>query len=153
MFGYYLELAVRSLKRNIGLTTLMVLSISVGVALAMTTWTLVHMMSRDPIPYKSAHLFIPTVDAWGPSAETKDNEPPSLFGYATATALMRDHRARFQSAVYWVNPTVIPTQAAHNHSLRQALLCPANYSRCSVCHSSTVVAGVIPMTRPAHKWS
>jgi putative ABC transport system permease protein len=108
MFGYYLDLALRSLKRSPGLTVLMVLSIGVGVALAMTTWTLVHMMSRDPIPGKSAHLFVPTVDAWGPSADSKDNEPPDLLEYATATALMRDHRARFQSPTYWMNPTIIP---------------------------------------------
>lgn len=108
MFGYYLDLALRSLKRSPSMTALMVLSIGVGVALAMTTWTLVHMMSRDPIPDKSAHLFVPTVDAWGPSGDTKDNEPPDLFEYTTATALMRDHRARFQSPTYWMNPTIIP---------------------------------------------
>jgi putative ABC transport system permease protein len=110
MFGYYFDLALRSLKRNPSLTALMVLSIGVGVALAMTTWTLVHMMSRDPIPEKSAHLYFPTVDAWGPSADTKDNEPPGLFEYTTVMALMRDHRARFQSPTYWMNPTIIPEE-------------------------------------------
>ncbi|MFK2901981.1 ABC transporter permease [Dyella jejuensis] len=110
MFGYYLDLALRSLKRNAGLTVLMVLSIGVGVALAMTTWTLVHMMGRDPIPNKSARLFMPTIDAWGPSAMLRNNEPPSLMEYGTAVALMRDHRARFQSPTYWINPTIIPTE-------------------------------------------
>ena len=56
MFGYYLGLAFRSLKRSPGITALMVLSIGVGVALAMTTWTLVHSLAGDPIPQKSARL-------------------------------------------------------------------------------------------------
>jgi ABC-type antimicrobial peptide transport system, permease component len=114
MFGYYLDLAFRSLKRHPGLTTLMALSIGMGVALAMTTWTLVHMMSRDPIPTKSAKLFVPTVDAWGPTANSKGGEPPSLLEYSTAATLVRDHRARLQSPAYWMNPTVEPsTSGAH----------------------------------------
>lgn len=114
MFGYYLDLAIRSLKRSPGLTALMVLSIGVGVALAMTTWTLVGTMSADPIPEKSAQLFVPTIDMWGPSAhgkESGDNEPPVLLDYATTVALLRDHRARFQSPAYWVQPLVIPARA------------------------------------------
>lgn len=113
MFGYYLDLALRSLKRSPGLTALMVLSIGVGVALAMTTWTLVRSMSRDPIPQKSSHLFVPTVDMWGPTAQGEksgNDEPPDMLDYSDAAALMRDHRARFQSPAYWVMPTVVPTR-------------------------------------------
>ena len=114
MFGYYLDLALRSLKRSPGLTALMVLSIGVGVALAMTTWTLVSTMSSDPIPHKSAQLFVPTIDMWGPSAHSKGNganEPPDMLDYTTVMALMSDHRAHFQSPAYWLQPTVIPTRA------------------------------------------
>ena len=32
----------------------------------MTTWTLVHSLGGDPIPQKSARLFVPTIDMWGP---------------------------------------------------------------------------------------
>lgn len=112
MFGYYLDLALRSLRRSPGLTALMVLSIGIGVALAMTTWTLVHSLSGNPIPEKSARLFVPTVDMWGPDARTKtgDNEPPTLLDFATAQALLRDARAKYQSANYWIAPTVVPVQ-------------------------------------------
>ncbi len=113
MFAYYLELALRSLRRSPGLTVLMVLSIGIGVALAMSTWSLVQMMSRDPIPEKSAQLFVPTIDMWGPSARSSasnDNEPPDLLDYGTAVTLMRDHRARFQSPAYWLSPSVVPTK-------------------------------------------
>ena len=114
MFAYYLELGLRSLRRSPGLTALMVLSIGVGVALAMTTWTLVRTMSSDPVPQKSAQLFVPTIDMWGPSArgkESGDKEPPDMLDYATTVALLRDHRARFQSPAYWVQLTVISARA------------------------------------------
>lgn len=111
MFGYYLDLALRSLRRSPGLTALMVLSIGVGVALAMSSWTLEHLMSRDPIPQKSAQIYFPTLDAWGPAAHAKasnGNDPPDLLDYGTAKALLRDHRAKYQSAVYAIQPAVTP---------------------------------------------
>lgn len=114
MFGYYLDLAWRSLKRSPGLTVLMVLSIGVGVALAMSTWTLVHLMARDPIPQKSARLFVPTIDMWGPAAHakaTRGDDPPVLLDYGTAEALLHDQRASYQSANYWIAPTVVPGRA------------------------------------------
>jgi putative ABC transport system permease protein len=111
MFGYYLDLALRSLRRSPGLTALMVLSIGVGVALAMTTWSLVHSLAGNPVPQKSTRLFVPTIDVWGPDARSKagGNEPPSLLDYATAQALLRDGRATYQSATYWISPTVVPS--------------------------------------------
>ncbi|MGH8192623.1 MAG: ABC transporter permease [Rhodanobacteraceae bacterium] len=113
MFGYYFDLALRSLKRSPGLTALMVLSIGVGVALAMSTWTLQHVMARDPIPHKSAEIYFPTVDMWGPAAHAKasnGSEPPDLLDYGTTEALLRDHRAKYQSAVYAIQPAVIPAR-------------------------------------------
>ena len=50
MFGYYLELAVRSLRRSPGLTALMILSIGFGVAASMTTYSVFRGLSGDPIP-------------------------------------------------------------------------------------------------------
>ncbi|WHZ19919.1 MAG: ABC transporter, ATP-binding protein [Rhodanobacteraceae bacterium] len=112
MLGYYLDLAWRSLRRSPGLTALMVLSIGVGVALAMSTWTLQHLLARDPIPQKSGVIYFPTIDMWGPAAskQYKNNDPPVLLDYATAEALLREHRATYQSANYWIVPTVVPDQ-------------------------------------------
>jgi putative ABC transport system permease protein len=62
MFGYYLKLGVRSLRRNPALTALMVLTLAVGVAASMSTLTILHMMSGDPIPQKSDRLFSPVLD-------------------------------------------------------------------------------------------
>ena len=53
MFRYYFLLGLRSLRRNPVLTALMVLTLAVGVAASMSTLTILHVMSGDPIPHKS----------------------------------------------------------------------------------------------------
>jgi len=109
MLTYYIELALRSLKRSRGLTVLMVLAIGVGVAASMTTYSVFRAVSGDPIPWKSSKLFVPQIDMWGPSGRGPNGEPPDSLDYADAMALMRDHRAKRQSAIYAVAPSVIPT--------------------------------------------
>ena len=47
MFGYYLDLALRSFRRNKVLTALMVLAIAVGVGASMTTLTVLHVLSAE----------------------------------------------------------------------------------------------------------
>lgn len=114
MFGYYSDLAWRSLRRSPGLTALMVLSIGIGVALAMATWSLQHLLAQDPLPQKSRVIYFPTVDMWGPAAHAKASNgmnPPDLLDYGTAEALLRDHRARYQSVVYAIQPAVVPQRS------------------------------------------
>ena len=108
MFGYYLELAMRSLKRSPGLTALMVLAVGFGVAASMTTWSVFRAVSGDPIPWKSAQLFVPQIDNWGPNGRGSDGEPPVAMDYTDAMALMRDHRAKLQSAMYQISPSIVP---------------------------------------------
>ncbi|MGH8040478.1 MAG: ABC transporter permease [Rudaea sp.] len=114
MFAYYLDLALRSLKRSPGLTALMVLTIAFGVAASMTTWSVFRAVSGDPIPWKSSQLFVPQIDMWGPAGKGSDptnpnyGEPPNALDYNDAVALMHDHRAKLQSAMYMITPSVIP---------------------------------------------
>lgn len=114
MFGYYLDLAWRSLKRSPGLTALMMLAIGFGVAASMTTYSVFRAVSGDPIPWKSSRLFVPQIDMWGPvemsgpGARHASSEPPDALDYADAIALMRGHQATHQSAIYQVAPTVLP---------------------------------------------
>lgn len=56
MFAYYLQLGLRSLKRNPVLTILMILTLAIGVAASVSTLTILHMMGSDPIPHKSQKL-------------------------------------------------------------------------------------------------
>ncbi|RCS29123.1 ABC transporter permease [Rhodanobacter denitrificans] len=112
MLAYYLELALRSLKRSPGLTALMVLAIGFGVAASMTTWSVFRAVSGDPIPWKSAQLFVPQIDNWGPNGRGSDGEPPNAMSYNEAITLMRDHRARLQSAMYQISPSIVPADAS-----------------------------------------
>ncbi|MEO8777116.1 MAG: ABC transporter permease [Rhodanobacter sp.] len=96
MFGYYLDLALRSLKRNQVLTALMVLAIAVGIGASMTTLTVMHLLSGDPLPGKSGTLFYAQVDG-DPTPDYKHGEPPDMLDYRSAMDLWGAHRADRQA--------------------------------------------------------
>ena len=97
MFGYYLQLALRSFRRNKVLTALMVLSIAVGIGAAMTTLTVMHLLSGDPVPGRSQHIFYPQVDAL--STDRARRNPPDMLDYTSAMDLWRAGRADRQALV------------------------------------------------------
>ena len=97
MFVYYLDLAWRRLRRDAGLSALMVIAIGFGVAATMTTYAVFRAVTGDPIPGKSSRLFVPQIDGTGPEVH-HDAEPDEALTYIDAMALMRAHRAKRQSA-------------------------------------------------------
>lgn len=97
MFAYYLKLALRSLRRHPVLTALMVLSIAVGIGAAMTTLTVMHLLSGDPLPGRSQHIFYPQVDAL--STDRARRQPPDMLDYTSAMDLWRAQRADRQALV------------------------------------------------------
>lgn len=107
MFAYYLDLALRSLKRNPALTGLMIVAIGFGVAASMITYSVFRAVSGNPIPDKSAQLFTPQIDSWGPQYNLK-GEPPQALDYTDAMALMRAHAAKRQTLIYPVQLSVLP---------------------------------------------
>jgi putative ABC transport system permease protein len=107
MFAYYLQLGLRSLRKNPMLTALMVMAIGFGVAASMTTYSVYRATSRDPIPQKSHVLYNTQVDAFGPE-NIENGEPPPSLSYIDATAIYRAHKAARQSIIYPVNVSVIP---------------------------------------------
>jgi putative ABC transport system permease protein len=100
MFGYYLDLALRSLKRNKALTALMVLTLALGIGAAMTTLTVVELLSGNPLPEKSGELFHPEVDPF-----TRDGyipgqtKPPFTLTYRDAMNLVQMHQATREAVV------------------------------------------------------
>ena len=98
MFAYYLDLAVRSLKRNKLLTVLMVLAIAIGIGASMTTLTVMHLLSGDPLPGKSARLFFPQVDPT-PADWYNSRHPLEMMDYRSAVDLWSTHRADRQALV------------------------------------------------------
>ena len=93
MFAYYFDLALRSFARNKMLTALMVLAIALGIGASMTTLTVFHVLSGDPIPDKSAQLFYPQLDPAGKDGYTPGEEPPEQMTRFDAEALLREHAA------------------------------------------------------------
>ncbi len=108
MFGYYLKLGLRSLRRNPALTALMVVAIAFGVAASMTTYAVFRAVSGNPIPDKSSQLFVPQIDNWGPQQGRSDGSLPDALSYADAMALMTAHRGTRQTAIYPVQQSLIP---------------------------------------------
>ncbi|WP_431258664.1 ABC transporter permease [Roseateles chitinivorans] len=96
MLTYYLELALRAMRSHRGLTALMLLSIAMGVAACMTTLTVFHVMSGDPIPHKSGQLFNVQLDA-GARRDWKPGDEPALqLTRFDAEQLLRAKRAVHQ---------------------------------------------------------
>lgn len=119
MFRYYVWLGARSLRRNPILTTLMVTAIALGIGAFMTLYAMFHMMSSDPIPWKSDQLHIVRVDNWSegePWGETQDGPvPPDQVTWRDGRALMEAGKARYQTlmmrsafAVQPTNPEIKP---------------------------------------------
>jgi putative ABC transport system permease protein len=108
MFAYYLQLGLRSLKRNPVLTALMVMAIAFGVAASMITWSVFRVVSGNPIPWKSSQLYNVQVDNRGPQYDDPPNEPPEALNYDDAVALLKAHKAPHQTLFYDIAPSVLP---------------------------------------------
>ncbi|WP_296942905.1 ABC transporter permease [uncultured Massilia sp.] len=111
MFAYYFKLGVRSLRRNPFLTTLMVLTLAVGVAASVSTLTILHMMSNDPIPQKSDRLFVPIVDGkpaegYSPSEPNQDQQ----ISYQDAMNFVKSGQGVRRTALYGVALPVEPAR-------------------------------------------
>ncbi len=89
MFGYYLDLARRSLKRQRILAALMVLAIALGIGASITMLTVLHNLSGDPLPQRSGVLFHPQVDPRPAAMPGADAEPPDDLSYVDALGLYR----------------------------------------------------------------
>ncbi|HTG06466.1 MAG TPA: ABC transporter permease [Bradyrhizobium sp.] len=110
MFGYYLDLALRSLKRNPVLTGLMIIAIGFGIGTSMTSLSVSRAMSGDPIPEKSHQLFMVQIDSWGPDKRGERNEDglDENMSYIEAMALRNLHAAQRQTRIYSTYMNALP---------------------------------------------
>ena len=97
MFGYYFNLALRSFRRNKVLTALMVLAIALGIGASMTTLTVFHVLSGDPIPQKSDKLFYPRLEPRSKEGAIPGEDPEEQMTRFDAEALLRDKRGDRQA--------------------------------------------------------
>ncbi|MBB85747.1 MAG: ABC transporter permease [Abyssibacter sp.] len=110
MLRYYAWLAWRSLRRNPVLTGLMVLAIGIGIGASVTTITVLHVLSGDPLPSKSDVLFYPQLDPEDATHYQEGDRPPDQLTYVDAMNLLRDARGKRQAAMSGGGGVLVPDQ-------------------------------------------
>jgi putative ABC transport system permease protein len=111
MITYYLDLALRSLKRNKELTALMVLSLALGIGASITTLTVFRLLSGDPLPGKSAQLFYPQLDPYPKDQPfSRSDKMPWLMTYVDAMNLVHARKAKRQAAMAMTQIKLTPPQ-------------------------------------------
>ncbi len=111
MSGYYFSLALRSFRRNKALTALMVIAIALGIGASMTTLTVFHVLSGDPIPQKSDKLFYPRIEPRGKSGFTPGDEPTTQMSRFDAERLLREKRGDRQALMTEGNAALEPNKS------------------------------------------
>ncbi|WP_145479124.1 ABC transporter permease [Stenotrophomonas rhizophila] len=108
MFAYYFRLALRSFRRNRVLTALMVIAIALGIGASMTTLTVFHVLSGDPIPQKSDRLFNVQVDPRPMIGYQPSEEPEEQVTRYDGETLLREKKAKRQVLMTGGGVTVEP---------------------------------------------
>ena len=111
MFAYYFDLALRSFRRNKVLTALMVLAIALGIGASMTTLTIFHVLSGDPIPQKSDKLFHVQLDAASMDGYTAGEEPDDQVTRYDAEELLRQKKGDRQAMMTGGSVGIEPRKA------------------------------------------
>ena len=112
MFGYYFDLALRSLRRNKVLTALMVLAIALGIGASMTTLTVLHVLSGDPLPGRSSTLYAPQLDPRDMGDYQPQGEPPDRVTWIDGMNLLQAKRADRQALMTGGSVAIQPAQSA-----------------------------------------
>ena len=112
MFRYYLDLALRSFKRNRVLTALMVLALGLGIGASITTLTVLKLLSGDPLPQKSAQVFAPELDPLTAASTTPEEKVFQRWGnlmtYTDAMNLLHARKAKRQAVMALASSKVSP---------------------------------------------
>ena len=114
MFTYNLKLALKSMRRNPIMTTLMIAAIAVGIGVSMTTLTVYYLMASDPIPEKSDVLFAVTLDSWNPLRPFDEDAPeraPHQLTFRDAEKLIGLNKGKRQTAMFESSLIIEPLNA------------------------------------------
>jgi putative ABC transport system permease protein len=128
MFGYYFDLALRSLRHNKVLTALMVLALALGIGASMTTLTVLRLLSGDPLPQKSAQLFYVQVDPYHKDQPfSRSGKLPWLMTYIDAMNLLRARQAERQTAVAMSQIKLTPPGAQQRPFFSEGVMTTADF--------------------------
>jgi putative ABC transport system permease protein len=91
----------------------MVLAIGLGIGASMTMLTVLHVMTEDPLPDRSAHLYTPHLDPLpiGYKTDPVGTNPNHDLTWPDAMALLQAHRGLRQAAMAGGNLLVWPQRA------------------------------------------
>jgi putative ABC transport system permease protein len=127
MFGYYFDLALRSLKRNKVLTALMVFSVALGIGASMTTLTVLHVLSGDPFPSKSAKLYYPQIDPRDMSGYHPGGQPSDQLTWIDGMNLLHAKRAHYQALMTGGSVPIQPDSSTLDPFLEDARYTTADF--------------------------
>ncbi|MBZ0115268.1 MAG: ABC transporter permease [Thermoanaerobaculia bacterium] len=109
MWRYHFQTALKSLRRNPWLTSIVIATIGLGIGVCMTTLTVYYLSSRDPIPAKSDRIVAVRLHNW-PVGEspTGGDDPPFELTYRDAQGLVEQGFAKHQAAGYNTDLVIHP---------------------------------------------
>lgn len=115
MFSYYFKLGLRSLRRNPALTALMVLTLAIGVAASVSTLTILHVMSSNPIPQKSERLFVPLIDngplkGYNPADPSNRSTGGDQMSYIDAINTLKSGYGERRTVSYGISAPIEPAR-------------------------------------------
>ncbi|QPB85726.1 FtsX-like permease family protein [Pseudoalteromonas rubra] len=98
LMRYYFKLAWISFKQTPLLSSLIVVTIAVGIAATMTTYTINYMMNQEPVPGKADTLFLVQLNSWGPEkayySQGEEERVPPYLTFQDVQNLWRANRAQ-----------------------------------------------------------
>ncbi|PKG99423.1 ABC transporter permease [Paraglaciecola sp. MB-3u-78] len=99
MFNYYLALSLKSISRQKSLSLLISTTLGIGIAACMITYSLIHLMSKDPLPNKSERVYHIQLDNWNlNSAAISPDLPPEEVTWRDAMNIVHAKQAKYQAA-------------------------------------------------------
>ncbi len=111
MLVYQLRLALKSLRRNPILSSLLASGIALGIAVSMVFVTARYRIAGNPIPQNSDRLFHVQLDGWNPEVPWDDedpNEPPNQLTYTDAVAVKGSGIPTYSTVSFKASLTVHP---------------------------------------------
>lgn len=99
MFTYYLSLSLKNISRQKSLSLLISSTLGLGIAACMITYSLIHLMSKDPLPNKSDRVYHVQLDNWNRnSAAMPPDLPPEEVTWRDAMNIVQAKQAKYQAA-------------------------------------------------------
>ena len=92
MLFYNIRIALKSLRRNPYLTSLLIAAIALGICISTTFTTLRHAFAKDPLPGRSERVFYVRMDNWDPAQPHPNQQglPPQI-SYFDMRELMKSN--------------------------------------------------------------